>query len=295
MTILYELYRIYESRDFAVSSGLNPYHFMNKMEVPFTHHFRDGRPVTGGLGLSLQEIYFLECLHELYQAKRVFIVGNALGWSTFALALLNTQARVVAIDSGMDRNSLQGLDFTNKTADEEGLNIRAVKGRSPDDVSRIIGEEFDGPVDLILVDGYHTSEQAVIDFDAIEPHLGEPCIVLLHDIITFRMLPGLRKITSHSSLKSKVLCATPSGMAMLYSKSLDDQIAPVAHIFGGNRGAVGGLLRDRYRELRKRYGNDSFRFMSKHFRETSAMIELFADSSTPDTRAFYEELKDALK
>lgn len=295
LTILYDLYRIYESRGFAISSGLNPYHFMNKMEVPFTHHFKDGRPVTGGLGLSLQEIYFLECLHGLYQAKRVFVIGNALGWSTLALALLNAQARIVAIDSGMDRNALLGLDFTNKVAGEEGLDVRAVKGKSPDDVSRVMAEEFDGPVDLVLVDGYHTSAQAVVDFEAIEPHLAEPCIVLFHDIITFRMLPGLRKIMSRSALESRVLCATPSGMAILYSKGLEDQVAPAVHIFGGNRGAVGGLLRDRYRELRKTYGDEDSRFMSKHLRETSAMIELFAESTAPDARAFYQELKEIFK
>ena len=295
MTILPELYRLYESRGFTISSGLNAYHFMGKMEVPFTHHYRDGKPVTGGLGLSLQEIYFLECLAGRYQAKRVFVIGNALGWSTLALALLNPGGRVVAIDSGMDRNSVEGIALTNAVAEEEELNVRAVKGRSPEDVSRIIGDEFDGPVDLVLVDGYHTSDQAVIDFDAIEPHLADPSVVLFHDIITFRMLPGLRQIIARSPLKAAVLCATPSGMAMLYSEGLEGQVGPIAHIFGGNRPAVGGLLRDRYRELVRTYGKKQLQAFSRHFRETSAMIELFAESKAHEVREFYEELKDTFK
>ena len=209
------------------------------------------------------------------------------------MALLNTRAKVVAIDSGMDRNSLHGLDFTNKVAAEEGLNIRAVRGESPGDVSRIMAEEFDGPVDLVLVDGYHTSAQAVVDFDAIEPHLAEPCIVLYHDIITFRMLPGLRQVMARSKLESEILCATPSGMAMLYSKDLEERIRPVAHIFGGNRGAVGGLLRDRYRELRKKFGDVNPDAVFRNLLRDSAMVELFADSNSPDVRAFYEEFKEA--
>jgi len=135
MPILSRLVNLYETRGIQISTGLNPCHFDNYPLAPFTWFIQDGGSLTNGLGIALQEVYFLECLFARLRPERLFVVGNSLGWSTFALALLNPSARVLAIDAGFDRFSLDGLDFTNRVAAEEGLAITAVKAVSPGDVA----------------------------------------------------------------------------------------------------------------------------------------------------------------
>ena len=102
-----------------ISTGLNPCHFGNLPSAAFTWFIKDGESLTNGLGIAMQEVYFLECLFARLKPKSIFIIGNSAGWSSLALALLNPQARCVAIDAGFDRNALDGLDFTNRVAERK--------------------------------------------------------------------------------------------------------------------------------------------------------------------------------
>ena len=96
------------------------------------------------------------------------VIGNALGWSTLALAALLPESRVVALDAGFDRNSLEGLALTNRIAAAAGWNARAVKGVSPGDVAGVVKAELGGPVDFAFIDGLHTNAQIVLDHAAVE-------------------------------------------------------------------------------------------------------------------------------
>src|SRR5258708_1297550 len=127
MPILKRLTGLYESRGILISTGLNPCHFGNLLQANFTWFIKDGKSLTNGLGIAMQEVYFLECLFAALHPKNIFAIGNSAGWSSFALSLLNPTARVVAIDAGFDQNALEGLEFTNRVAAEEGLNLRLVK------------------------------------------------------------------------------------------------------------------------------------------------------------------------
>src|SRR6266852_2813801 len=135
MPILRCLVALYDSRGIEISTGLSPWHFDNLALANFTWFIRDGRSMTNGFGIAMQEIYFLECLFERFRPRRIFAIGNSTGWSSFALALANPQARVVAIDAGFDRNALAGIEFTNAVAAAEGLDLRAVRAVSPQDVA----------------------------------------------------------------------------------------------------------------------------------------------------------------
>jgi hypothetical protein len=157
--ILPRLVAFYESRGIGIATGLNPSHFKNFPHAPFTWFVKDGASLTNGLGIALQEVYFLECLFARFHPKSVFAIGNSLGWSTLALALANPQARVLAIDAGFDRHSRAGIDFTNRVAAEEGLAVRAVIGKSPEDVTPILRDEAMPPVEFAFIDGYHAIEQ----------------------------------------------------------------------------------------------------------------------------------------
>src|SRR5260370_20736804 len=127
MPILKRLTALYESRGIHISTGLNPCHFGNLRQVNFTWFIKDGKSLTNGLGIAMQEVYFLECLFATLRPKNLFIIGNSAGWSSFALALLHPAARVVAIDARFDQNALEGLDFTHRVAPEEGLGLGAVR------------------------------------------------------------------------------------------------------------------------------------------------------------------------
>jgi hypothetical protein len=227
MPILGRLTGFYESRGIQVSTGLNPNHFGNFPAAPFTWFIKDGASLTNGLGIALQEIYFLECLFERLHPRRLFVIGNSSGWSTLALALLNPSAKVLAIDAGFDKNSLMGIDFTNRVAAEEALSARAVKGTSPGDVARIVHEHEFTQIELAFIDGYHSVEQVEIDFDAVRPLAAPDCVYLFHDVHEFNLRQGLERIAAKSGLAWDLLLGTPSGIAIMYDRrhrppALDD-------------------------------------------------------------------------
>src|SRR6185436_7530917 len=83
------LLRIYEAEGYRVQIGLNPLHCRGEEAAPFTFLSKNGQPVdTGGGGVALQEIYFLEHLAQLADFKSIFIIGNSFGWSTILMSLL---------------------------------------------------------------------------------------------------------------------------------------------------------------------------------------------------------------
>src|SRR5216683_956673 len=230
MPILKRLTRLYESRGIHISTGLNPCHFGNLPQVNFTWFIKDGESLTNGLGIAMQEIYFLECLFAALHPRNVFVIGNSAGWSSFALALINPAARVVAIDAGFDRNALEGLDFTNRVAAEEGLDLRAVQAVSPDGIAAVAGAHMTGPIDFAFIDGFHAQDQVVRDFTALRAHAAADCVYLFHDVHQFKLQPGIEEIARLSGLSWQLLLGTPSGMAMVYDAALcpglADEIAP---------------------------------------------------------------------
>jgi|SRR5581483_9621941 len=219
MPILKRLTQIYESRGIEISTGLNPSHFGDHPYAPFTWFIRNGKSLTAGLGISLQEIYFLECLFEHYQPRRLFIVGNSIGWSTVALALLNPTGRIVAIDAGFDAGSLEGIELTNRIAAEEGLSARAVKGESPRDVAPILREHELAPVDFAFIDGLHTVAQVQLDFEAVRAHAAADCVYLFHDVQSFKLHKGLEAVAGRNGLAWDLLLGTTSGMAIMYDSA----------------------------------------------------------------------------
>jgi len=217
MPIINKLFATYRAKGFEISSGLNPCHMDNDAAAPFTCLFKDGVPYTNGLGIALQEIYFLECLFDGYQPKKIFLIGNSFGWSTIAIGLLNREAQVVALDSGGDPKSIEGLEMTNDIGRELGLNVKAVKGISPTDVEEVVFKELGGEIDFCFIDGLHTNEQIVLDHDAVQPFLNEDGVILFHDAISCGMEPGIANIAKKTSGKIDYLQATSSGMAILHS------------------------------------------------------------------------------
>jgi len=216
MPILARLVSLYESRGIRIATGLNPSHFGNFSRAPYTWFIKDGQSLTNGLGIALQEIYFLECLFARYRPTSLFVIGNALGWSTLAIALANPEAMVLAIDAGLDRCARDGIDLTNRIAAEEKLAVRAVAGRSPENVGDILAAEAMPAIEFAFIDGYHSVDQVELDFAAVQAHAAPGCVYLFHDVASFDLAPGVERAAAASGLRWQLLHGTTSGMAIVY-------------------------------------------------------------------------------
>jgi len=178
----------------------------------------------------LQEVYFLECLFARFRPKTAFVIGNSLGWSTLAIALANPETRVLAIDAGFDRHARDGIDFTNRVAAEEGLAVRVVAGKSPEDVPQILHGEAMPPIEFVFIDGYHAVDQVQLDFRAVRAQAAPGCVYLFHDVATFDLAAGVERVAAEEGMRWQLLLGTTSGMAIAYDPALPpralDDIAP---------------------------------------------------------------------
>jgi len=199
----------------------------------FTYILRDGAFCSGGGGLHMTEIYFLEALAGTLAPRRIFVVGNAFGWSTLALAMAFPEARVIAIDNDDAPGGNRGIAFTNRAAAAEGLHARAVLASSPGDVARVAARDLGGPIDLALIDGAHTNEQQALDFEACRAAASPDCVYLLHDVLNWEMIPGLKALAKEHDgiLNAELLTRTASGMAILYPPGLAARLNPLLKTF----------------------------------------------------------------
>lgn len=226
---------LYERRGFQVLSSVAPILWVNLatdktrslVDMPndrlFTYILRNARFCSHGGGLHMTELYLLECLVEVISPKRIFVIGNAFGWSTLALALCFPKARVVAIDSGGVHGGDRGIELVNEVAKAENLDAMAVAAISPQDVSQVARDHLGGAIDLVLVDGDHNNAQQAADFEACRAVASIDCIYLLHDVLNWNMRDGLQALAeAHADdLSAELLTRTASGMGVLYPKAAD--------------------------------------------------------------------------
>jgi predicted O-methyltransferase YrrM len=174
---------------------------------------------TGG-GIAIDEIYFFENVLKLFNPQREFLIGIASGWSTIALGLINPSASLYGIDNITEgRHAQEGLELTKRIAQKLNIDLTIFVGSSPQDVPLFLSNV--GSIDFVFVDGLHTNEQVVLDFEAVLPYLSESAIVVFHDVLNWNMLLGWEKIVelaAKNNFKSKVLRRTSSGMGVIYRK-----------------------------------------------------------------------------
>ena len=233
MSVIVDLVALYEEAGFTVQSSLSPAHFPGHSlaEIPFTYLFGPDGQMSKGGGIAFGEIAFFEALCERVRPRTVFIVGNAFGWSTLALALINPTARVVAIDLCPRPQEERGIEVTNALARRAGLDVRAIKGKSPDDVSAICTREFDGPVDLVFIDGGHTPEQQSLDFAACRRVASADCVYTFHDVVNFGLTGSFVEIAQTPGIAASLLMRTPSGMGLCYPASRVTALEPLVRAF----------------------------------------------------------------
>jgi hypothetical protein len=139
-----------------------------------------------------------------------------MGFSTLAIAMAAPQARVVAIDTGLDAQSREGLALTRKIAAAEALDVVALQGASPEDVASTAQEGAQGhPIGCVFIDGYHSNEQVVKDFEAAKAIAASDAVFVFHDVRDGGLRPGLAEIRArHPSFEHHLLEATSSGIAV---------------------------------------------------------------------------------
>lgn len=212
-TVSLRLFEIYKKNGFLLSSELEPA-YMNSQQFVFTRLYVGHINQTYHLGITMREIAFLESLSSLSDFKNIFIIGNSFGFSTFALALMNPQAKVVAIEIGMEPFTDQWITRTNDIARAEGLNIKVVKGSSPENNAEIIEREFGGSVDFAFIDALHTNEAVQRDFDSLRPFGHRRTIFGFHDVLAHKMVEGLSASVGRNPIPTQIFFATPSGIAL---------------------------------------------------------------------------------
>jgi predicted O-methyltransferase YrrM len=231
MPIIGDLTDYYREEGIELCAGLAPSHAEGLPWAPFTWFCKDGKSVTGNLGIAVQEIYFLEHVLAAYKPKRALIIGNSMGWSTLAMGLLMPQGKVVAIDMAPDAAMREGLSLTNRVATRHRLPVRAVKGTSPQDVATIVDSELGGTVDFAFIDGLHTSEQVVLDYKAVNKKATPDAVYLFHDVTLFDMHAGMAEIGKLAGRAPRLLLGTPSGMAILFDPARHPAMARVIGAF----------------------------------------------------------------
>ena len=223
--VLARLLKAYRRHGFVARTGLNPLYF-NDPDSPFTHfQYESGESVPVGGGLAPQEIHFLECLCEGgYRPRNVLIIGNAFGWSALAIGLIVPEARIVAIDAGIEGSATDiGATLTRTIAAEEHILVRVVTAWSPKDVASVVTSECDGePLDFVLVDGLHTNEQLARDFMGVLPHASSTCVFVFHDVLHWHMLDAFNGLQLPAAYERCVLARCPSGMGVVFPSGIDD-------------------------------------------------------------------------
>ncbi len=233
LTRLKAAYR--EHAGIEIASGLSPYHFNNYRDAPFTHYLREGTSLTENLGISLWELLVLERFCRAQTPRSIFIIGNGLGWSAIALAMMNLDAFVVAIDPQI------GIELTNRIAFRERLSCIAVQGSSPADCARIIREYCPCQPDFVLIDGLHSNEQIALDFNATFAISGREATYFFHDIVNFDLFEGLSQISETGrscAMTTHLLLCTPSGMAVVARNDAPQAVRDAIELFSPSAGEI---------------------------------------------------------
>ena len=168
--------------------------------------------------------------------EKIFIIGNAFGWSTIVLALAFPSAKVVALDAGIEgEDNMVGIDLTNQIAKNEGLNVIVEYGYSPYDIPRVAEKYFGNnfSFDLIFIDGLHTNEQLLNDFFSVNEFCNSRTIFIYHDIINWKMeyaFNQIKKVLSETH-DSFILWRTTSGMGVSCPKILNSEAKRIFYYF----------------------------------------------------------------
>jgi len=151
-------------------------------------------------GVSSCDLELFTQLSTRLDPRRIFVVGNAYGLSTLALAAVFPRAAIDVIDAEVWGSWVAtGTSLTRKIVAEGDLDVQLVVGSSPlDTPAALRGRAYD----LVFIDGKHTHRHMVDDFRGIRPYLAMWSLVILHDVALCGLQAGVAEILrTHSEMQ----------------------------------------------------------------------------------------------
>lgn len=151
-----------------------------------------GRQINASSAVSLTDIMAFQWIAEFVPWKHALVIGNSFGFSTFVIAALSPGCFVDAIDAEVEGSENQlGSEITREISCNYFPKVRLTTGFSPQDLSQAC--RFDA-YDLVFIDGLHTNEQLVADFEAIQGRRSKCSVVYCHDVGMAKMHAGWARI-----------------------------------------------------------------------------------------------------
>ena len=152
-------------------------------------------------------------LYEISQAlepKRILIIGNAYGFSTILLSLMNPTSKLIAFDKFRQN----GIKVTNQLLHNSPQHI-AIQGSTPEDIGSIIENYLDGSCDLVLIDAVHTNEMQKAEFEILKSYLSEKSIIVFHDVLSCNLLESWDSISrENNNMKFFLISKSVSGVGL---------------------------------------------------------------------------------
>ena len=156
---------------------------------------KDGRLLSISYAISLTDILVFHWIAGSVPWRRALVIGNAFGFSTFVIAALCPDCLVDVIDAEVEgcENGM-GSELTRKIAERVFPGVQLTKGFSPQDLPNAC--RF-GEYDFVFIDGMHTNDQLIKDFEAIRAMRSNNSVVYCHDVGMARMNQAWSHIKSH--------------------------------------------------------------------------------------------------
>lgn len=173
-----------------------------------------------GLSITRKEVDYFQRFKDEFTSPKIFIIGNAFGFSTFVMNQIFKDSSIDVIDAECEGiNNRQGSEITNRIIQKYDLDIKLTIGYSPHDVAKAV--RYDS-YDIVFIDGLHTNEQMFEDFKVMKPYLNkDKFICFFHDVGLCSMQSSMDKIVvQNDKLYDKYVVQLPdelseSGMGIL--------------------------------------------------------------------------------
>jgi predicted O-methyltransferase YrrM len=174
----------YNARGYQVILG-NP-------DCLLTRLFKDGRVINASFAVSMSDIQVFKWIADMSPWQHALIIGNSFGFSTFIIAELCPGCYVDVIDAEVEGSENRlGSELTRKIAERDFPSVRLTIGFSPQDLPKAC--RFND-YDFIFIDGLHTNEQLIADFNGIRSLRRENSAVYCHDVGIAKMHEGWSQI-----------------------------------------------------------------------------------------------------
>jgi hypothetical protein len=156
----------------VLASGVQP------VDQPYYIPDGEDQPTTDW-GFSVRDVYAFYVIGRELRPRNAFVIGNAYGISAVTLGEMLKPIAVDAIDAEVRDDGALASDVTRRVAKRLGVDLKLTKGFSPQDVGRACRA---ANYDLVFVDGLHTDEAMLADFNGMKDRLADRCAVYFHDV-----------------------------------------------------------------------------------------------------------------